>query len=278
MAYKTIMTVWDDRTQSRAAVDMAIRMVAAEEGHLNILCLGVDRIQPGLYYAGATPSVMDDGLQTARADAQRFEQQARARLDAAGINWSCRAMVAQISGISYAVSGVARFSDLVVLPSPYADEGGEEASLVLESVLFDGHAPALICPPEIGDVPGKRIVVAWNQSAEALRTVRAAMPLLKAAESVDIAIVDPGRHDEDESDPGVQLSTMLARHGVNVSVSVLARTMPKVVEVLDRHMTDSGADLLVMGAYGHSRFRESILGGATRDMLQSTAFPVFMAH
>ncbi len=278
MAYKTIMSVWDAREQSHAAVDMAARMVAAEDGHLTVLCLGVDRIQPGLYYAGAAPSVMDDGMQMARDDAKKFETEARAMLDAAKINWSCHPMVAQISGISYAVGSVARYSDLVVLPSPYAGGAGEDASLVLESVMFDGHAPVLVCPSTGCELPGKRIVVAWNQSAEALAAIRAAMPFLVAAEAVDIAIVDPGRHDKHESDPGVQLSKMLARHGANVTVTVLARTMPKVVEVLERHVTDFGADLLVMGAYGHSRFRESILGGATRDMLQTATFPVFMAH
>jgi len=278
MAYKTILTIWDGRSESRAATDLASRIVASEDGHLKVLCLGIDRIQPGLYYAGATPALMSDSIDQAREEAKTFEEAAQAALKPAEINWSCQAMVAQISGVSYVVGAAARFSDLVILPSPYLGGAGEEASVILESAMFDGHAPVLVCPASVDDIPGKRIVIAWNQSTEALDAVRAAMPLLVAAEAVDIAIIDPGRHDEGDSDPGIQLSTMLSRHGVNVTVSVLARTVPKISEVLQRHVIDFDADLLVMGAYGHSRFRESILGGATRDMLENVTVPVFMAH
>ena len=71
---------------------------------------------------------------------------------------------------------------------------------------------------------------------------------------------------------------MLARHGANVEVSVLAKTAPRVSEVIMRHARDIDANLVVMGAYGHSRFREAIMGGATRDMLEGAQIPVFMAH
>jgi nucleotide-binding universal stress UspA family protein len=71
---------------------------------------------------------------------------------------------------------------------------------------------------------------------------------------------------------------MLVRHGVKAEVSVLAKTRPSVSDVLVRHLRDQNADLLVMGAYGHSRFREAILGGATRDMLEMAEGPVFLAH
>jgi len=74
------------------------------------------------------------------------------------------------------------------------------------------------------------------------------------------------------------LSQYLARHGVHAEVSVLAKTLPRTSEVLSRHARDENADLIVMGAYGHSRFREAILGGATRNMLEMADIPVFMAH
>ncbi len=111
-----------------------------------------------------------------------------------------------------------------------------------------------------------------------MAAVRAALPLLTAAESVNIVIIDPPRHSSDRSDPGGQLSQMLARHGAKPEVSVIAQTMPRVSDVLGRHCEDTQADLLVMGAYGHSRFREALLGGATRDMLERAELPVFMSH
>ena len=124
----------------------------------------------------------------------------------------------------------------------------------------------------------KRVVIAWNQSAEAMSAVRQSLPILKAADLVNIAVIDPPQHGAERSDPGGMLCQMLVRHGVKAEVSVLARTLPRISDVLARHVRDMNADLLVMGAYGHSRFREAILGGATRNMLEKAEVPVLMAH
>jgi nucleotide-binding universal stress UspA family protein len=120
--------------------------------------------------------------------------------------------------------------------------------------------------------------VAWNQSNEALTAVRHALPVLHKADQVAVVIVDPPVHGSERSDPGGMLTQWLARHGVHAEVVVLAKTLPRVSDVLMRYMTDSDSDLLVMGAYGHSRLREAILGGATRNMLENADFPVFLAH
>jgi len=134
--------------------------------------------------------------------------------------------------------------------------------------------------PETGLKPdfANRIVVAWNQSNEALAAIRRALPLLQAADHVCIAIVNPPPHSSERSDPGGLLTQMLARHGVRAEVAVLAKTLPRVSDVLMRHMTDIDAGLLVMGAYGHSRLREAILGGATRNVLENAEHPVLLAH
>jgi nucleotide-binding universal stress UspA family protein len=95
---------------------------------------------------------------------------------------------------------------------------------------------------------------------------------------VQIVVVDPPAHGPERSDPGGHLCQLLVRHGVKAEVSVLARTLPHVSDVLARQLRDLDADLLVMGAYGHSRFREAILGGTTRDMLANAEVPVFLAH
>ena len=168
----------------------------------------------------------------------------------------------------------------MVLPRPYGAGKGADSEAVVEAALFDAKVPVLVLPaaglPE-GALP-RRVVLAWNQSAEAMAATRAALPLLKGADLVDITVVDPPPHGPERSDPGGLLCQMLVRHGVRAEVSVLARSLPRVSEVLARHATDQNADLLVMGAYGHSRFREAILGGATRNMLEQAELPVLMAH
>jgi nucleotide-binding universal stress UspA family protein len=146
--------------------------------------------------------------------------------------------------------------------------------------MFEGKVPVLVLPEKgLGNAAEpKRVIVAWNQSAEAMTATRLALPLLKAAQMVDITVVDPPPHGPERSDPGGLLCQMLVRHGVHAEVSVLARSLPRVSDVLARHIWDQNADLLVMGAYGHSRFREAILGGATRNMLEKAEIPVLMAH
>jgi nucleotide-binding universal stress UspA family protein len=174
----------------------------------------------------------------------------------------------------------ARFADLVVLPRPYGEGKGAESEAVIEAAMFEGKAPVLVLPEKgLGEhVVPKRIVVAWNQSAEAMTATRMALPFLKSADAVDITVIDPPPHGAERSDPGGLLCQMLVRHGVHAEVSVLARSLPRVSDVLARHVLDENADMLVMGAYGHSRFREAILGGATRNMLEQATVPVLMAR
>lgn len=111
-----------------------------------------------------------------------------------------------------------------------------------------------------------------------MQAVRRSLPFLKAADLVRIVVIDPPTHGPERSDPGGMLSQMLARHGVNCEIDVLSKTMTRVSDVLKRHAVDTDSDMMVMGAYGHSRFREAILGGATRNMLEQAEIPVFMAH
>jgi nucleotide-binding universal stress UspA family protein len=145
--------------------------------------------------------------------------------------------------------------------------------------MFEGQAPVIVLPEAGPDLAlPQRVAIGWNESAEALNAVRSALPLLVKAQTAHIVVIDPPKHGPNRSDPGGQLSQYLARHGVKVEIDVLSKTMPRVSDVMRRHVTDINADMIVMGAYGHSRFREAILGGATRNMLETCEVPVFMAH
>ncbi|MDF2141370.1 universal stress protein [Paenirhodobacter sp. CAU 1674] len=279
MAYKSILTIVTDAAAAKAQLDTAVAMARREDAHLDVLCMGVDRTQTGYYYAGATAFVQQETLDRAQDDAKEVEAAVRARLGSEDIRWASETLVVQIGAIATIVGMRARFADLVVMGRPYAKGRGQELEAVIESALFEGQVPVLIVPDDYaGAVAARRVVVAWNQSSEALSAIRKALPVLKAADLVDITVIDPPTHGPERSDPGGQLSQMLSRHGVHAEVSVLAKTMPRVSDVLNRHIRDSNADLVVMGAYGHSRFREAILGGATRHMLEMAEVPVLMAH
>jgi len=280
MAFKSILTVTSGSHTRPEALDAAAQLARREDGHLEVLCLGIDRVQVGYYFDTASPALMEEGLAHAREEAAATRAEVTARLQAAGVavQWSSRTAVAQIGAIPEVVGQMARFNDIVVLPRQHDDETEAEEGAILEAALFDGRAPVLVVPEAPIKDMGRRIVIGWNRSVEALVAVRAALPLLRQADRVDLVTINPGVHPADQSDPGGALSRMLSRHGVSVEVVALPRTMPQVSDVLLRHAADVNADLIVMGAYGHSRFREAILGGATRDMLSAANLPVFMAH
>lgn len=279
MAYKTLLTVLTDSSIAKAPLDHIIALATAQDAHVEALCLGVDRTQTGYYYAGANAIIIQETLTRARAEAEEVMKYVNDVMVRSDVRWSSDEGVAQIADLNRHVAHRARFADLVVLPRPYGENRGGEVEATVEAAMFEGDAPVLVVPDE-GGAKGKpeKIMVAWNESVEAMTAIRRALPFLKAAELVRIAIIDPPAQGPERSDPGGMLAQMLARHGVKCEIDVLSKTMSRVSDVLNRHAMDTASDMIVMGAYGHSRFREAILGGATRNMLEKSHVPVFMAR
>ncbi|MGB1208014.1 MAG: universal stress protein [Paracoccaceae bacterium] len=279
MDYKAILTVQTDLHHMAHILGQAEVLAGAYDAHLEALCIGVDRSQTGYYYAGASAMIVQETLGRASQEAGAMAAAAGAQLKGLAGRWAVQKGVAQLADIGRHVSQAARFADLVVLPQPYGTDKGVELEPVLEGAMFEGQAPVLIVPDEakVSATPA-RVLIAWNESAEALAAIRAAMPMLKAAAAVHVVVVDPPQHGPNRSDPGGMVAQYLVRHGVRAEIDVLSKTLPRVADVLLRHATDTSADLLVMGGYGHSRFREAVLGGATRHMLQQATLPVLMAH
>jgi nucleotide-binding universal stress UspA family protein len=282
MAYKSILTVLSNPTDAALTIANAAKFAATQDAHLDVLVLGVDRTQIGYSYIGSGAVLMQVGIDRAESDARALELAAKTALAAESttLRYSIETVVTQLGALTDLVASRARFADLVILPRPYGAGIGPEAEAIVEAALFQGKAPVLVLPTTgLGpNIQPKRVVLAWNQSAESMTAARRALPLLQAADAVNITVIDPSSQGEERSDPGGALCQLLTRHGVAAEVAVLARSLPRISDVLARHIRDQGADLLVMGAYGHSRFREAILGGATRNMLEQAEVPVLMAH
>jgi nucleotide-binding universal stress UspA family protein len=174
-----------------------------------------------------------------------------------------------------------RYVDLIVLGQPDPDDA--QAALfrpLPEEVALAVGRPILVVPyagswAEIG----RRVLVGWDASREATRAINDAMPLLAGAEAVTILAVDPADGPAGHGDvPGADIALHLARHGVAATVEVTVSSGIGTGNALLSRASDLGADLLVMGAYGHSRARELLLGGTTRTILESMTLPVLMAH
>jgi nucleotide-binding universal stress UspA family protein len=281
MAYKSVLTVATGPEDLLPTVSAAAGIADRMDAHLDALALGVDRTQVGYSYVGSGAVMIAAAMERAETEARETEAALKTALGAQTptLRSSLESAVTQLGALTDVVAARARYSDLVVLPLPYAQTRGIEDEAVTEAALFEGIAPVLVVPPSgMASPEPRRIVVAWNQSREALVAARRSMPFLRRANQVQILVIDPPAHGPERSDPGGMLCQMLVRHGVKAEVVVLARALPRVSDVLSRHLRETDADLLVMGAYGHSRFREAILGGATRDMLEHAAVPVFLAH
>ncbi len=279
MAFKSVLTVVTDEALASSTVDHAASLASGFDAHLDVLCLGVDRTQTGYYYAGANAMILQETLARAQGDADALDKTVRDILEKGDTRWSVEPGVAQLADIGRHVAARARFTDLAVLPLPYGEGRGVELEPVVEGALFEGQVPVMVVPDAVTPpVQPGRIVIGWNESNEALRAIRAAMPLLMGADVVHVVVIDPPQHGPNRSDPGGHLSQFLARHGVNAEIDVLSKTLPRVSDVMIRHIAGVNADMVVMGAYGHSRFREAIMGGATRNMLEQARVAVFMAH
>jgi nucleotide-binding universal stress UspA family protein len=175
----------------------------------------------------------------------------------------------------------ARYVDLVILGqrNPESEDAAFERMRPEQVTLASGR-PILIIPYAGRFAAlGRNVLVAWNASREAARAVADAMPLLAMAETVTVLSVDPQIGPDAQSElPGADIALHLARHGVTAQIERTVSADVPIGEVLLSRVADLGADLLVMGAYGHSRTRELLLGGATRSVLASMTVPVLMSH
>lgn len=282
MRYRSILTIATDPHLVRQTLATASAFTQREDAHLDVLALGVDASQLGYYALSGSEAVIEMTHEQAQEDAGAVAEAVRSALAAEPdtLRVEVENGIAQLGSLVALVAGHARFADLVILPQPYGTGRLRQNEAVVEAALFEGQAPVLVLPemPVDGSGIGQRVLVAWNQSREAMVAVRRALPVLIRADRVEIVVIDPPAYGPERDDPGAALCRMLVRHGVRAEVTVLAKSMPKVSDQLARHALESGADLIVMGAYGHSRLRQAILGGATRNMLEQAAVPVLMAH
>ncbi len=149
-----------------------------------------------------------------------------------------------------------------------------------EHVAFASGRPVLVVPyAGHFESVGGRVLIGWNATREAARAVNDAMPLLAIADAVTVLTIDPRAGPDAHGElPGADISLHLARHGVKADIERTVSADIPVGDVLLSRAADLGAELLVTGAYGHSRVRELLLGGATRALLRSMTVPVLMSH
>ena len=168
-------------------------------------------------------------------------------------------------------------ADLVIVGHPRP--GGLPEQWSADGLLLATGVPVLIVPDRwTGETIAERILLGWNASREARRAITDSLPLLAAAQSVAVVVVDPARNERHGEEPGADVALYLSRHGATVTVVQIQSDGLPVADVILEHALQHQIDLIVVGAYSHARSREAIFGGVTRSLLKKATIPILIAH
>jgi len=278
MVFKTILNVTGIEQGDRD-VALATGLCSQVDAHLSILVMALAAPPPVGAYAAV---VSDAWYEERQADMERLNRRIAAVTVLLAKTTLSTDVVGEYSELAWADEAIglhARYADLVVV-GPELLAGETLKSKVVEGTLFSSATPLLLVPSASRPaLTPKRVMVAWDTSFEASRAVRASLDMLARAGEVRLALVDPAESEDGHgAEPGANIAAFLARHGARVTVDRLPGSGQAVAEVLRRHAVDCSADLMVMGAYGHSRLRERVFGGVTKSMLDDPPLPVLMAR
>ncbi|ETX16581.1 universal stress protein [Roseivivax halodurans JCM 10272] len=274
MPYRTITTALVDR-RGTSVLDAAIERARYWTAHLDACCLAEEDIDPGLGLYGT--AVLVRPAETAQDRVDALASATRARLAREDVAWTIRTQVALAEGASRAFTKTARYADLAVLPAPLGPDATTWDSAIFDAALFDAHLPVLV--PRGDAAPDyRRVMVAWNGSAVAMAAIRAALLVLSDAEAVTLVVSEPKNGTEGLFERAQEAATFLSRHGIHAEVDTLSGSMPSIARDLVASAKSLGAGLVVMGAYGHSRLRERLIGGVTREMLDRAPVDLLVAH
>lgn len=280
---KDLMLALSGLPEDSNALDNALTMADHLQAHLTVVGT-VRMVVPTIGDWGVAPDAVS--IQMIHAETQAMAEAEAARLRERLEGESVPSEVRMIETASFDLQREcalqARQADLVMMT---ADNGSraEEAVVhaLFNSILLESGRPVMVVPPNHRlRMPIRHVVVAWRPTREASRALHDAMPFLSAAESVDVLEIEPGpdARRDDGPQPGADIAKHLARHGIKVSVVVRPQQDDTVSNALLGHCEQSGAQLLIAGGYGHSRLREWMIGGTTRELLQLAKLPVLFSH
>ncbi len=269
---KSVLLYVNDDSGLDARYQAALDLTRALDGHLH--CLRANPYQPQMAFDGVTGmSVMYDISKYAREADLQLKAEIEKRLAGEDVPWDYQEANAEAAR---ALSRSSALADIMVLSSASGIKDNTIPLGILGDVVFNTNIPIVVQPDSVKkfDAAGPA-VVAWNGSLEAGNALRGAVPLLKLASDVHIVVVE---EDKDHDLPPLEASEYLSRHGIGSKIHDLAVKNSSVQAVLLSTVDTLGASYLVMGAYGHSRAREFLFGGVTRNLFRDCPVPLVIAH
>lgn len=276
--YSNILVNIPTEHSPRSVIDGAISLAARCQARLDAVAAGHEIVNmPFLAEGGAAVAAIseaehDKAMERARAALAVFEADAKL----AGIAYSCRAIAELQADAATIVGTTSRLYDLTIVAQPEFERDSFDNTLA-QTILFQSGGPVLFIPYIFrGALQGKRIGICWDGSRLAARALHDAMPLLEQAEAITILTINPSSVPDDAS--ATQLVRYLSRLGAQTRVVDLTTNSTSIQASLLSLAMDENLDLLVMGGYSHSRLRETVFGGVTREMLETMTVPTLMSH
>jgi nucleotide-binding universal stress UspA family protein len=277
MPIKDILTVLD-LAGDQPAAKYALEFGRNYDAHVTGLAVSFEPVVPA--FAAAPMPV--DYLQAAHDQAVAAANEAKKEFDElarlAAVNSESRLAEILTGGPLENVLVHCRPTDLVVIGQSNPDQPEPMRELLIETILFESGVPVLLVP-YIGSTAfqPQNVLVGWDGSSTATRAIHAALPVLEKAANITVLVVEK-KSSRENGQPGAEVANYLARHNMNVTIEVITNPQTGIGDTVLNYVSDNGNDLVVMGGYGHSRMREFLFGGATKEILEAMTVPVLMAH
>lgn len=274
---KSVFTAYTEEGQGEhdTALSYALSLAEQAGAHLTIQAAAMRYAVPASFVGDFGTAFVNAENRRISELAERFAERAKTNTGLAGVTSTIETPQLIYADLADRLVSEARVHDLSVLD--IEKDAAERDRGLIEAALFDSGRPVIIVPPGSETFAAGRILIAWDGSAGAARAVAEARPFLKGAE-VEILSVT-GEKDLSRLVAGAELAPHLARHGASVTVrNVAVPSGSDVAETIRQAATDFRADLIVCGAYKHSRLREWLIGGVTQSLLKSTSLPLLMSR
>ena len=263
-----------EQSPSRALA-YGLSLAAQANAHMSVQALSMRVAVPQIVETDLVNTLIASENSRRQQQAEAVVERVKADALAQGVPCTAEAPQMVYPDLASAFAARARVHDLAIL-----DADPEFLSLaegILHHALFDSGRPVLVVPSITDQFRCKRVMIAWDGSAKAARALNDALPFLRVAEQVELMSV-AGEKDLSRSVPGAEVAPHLERHGVEVLVKELVTQNGDVGDVLRNEASVFGADMVVMGAFVHSRLRELVFGGVTQSMLKECTVPLFLSH
>ena len=277
MAIKNILIHIDNSSACEYRVQVAIQLALQHNAQLSGINVIPEFPEPTYYEAQISADIILEIDRKALESALITQRKYIKLANEAGLSLSVAIEKGNLISI---LDEYARFTDLLILGKNYPEDPQNLSEALADNMVLEAGAPCLIVPcSNQTHFTAKRVLVAWNASREAARTLKDAIPVLRKADAVEVLLVNPSHQGTSkENIHSKNVSSFLNQHGIKSEIRIDSSNKSIPAAAILTRASEFTADIIVMGAYGHSRLREIILGGVTREILQEMTIPIFISH